>query len=76
MGIDTLAFRKECMSTNTQMVLDACRSEGIALGVKTTPAIFINRVAYHNYKDPQWVIDAIEYAYEKHTHKKQKSLSR
>jgi protein-disulfide isomerase len=56
----------------TTAQLEAVKKEGVRIGVTVTPGVYINGKPYHSFKDPQWVIDAIEYSYETMPAKKKK----
>jgi len=63
-GLDTTRLKPAMNDPAVSRKLEASRDEGKRNGVSVTPGIFINRHPYHNYKDPQWVIDALQYAVE------------
>jgi protein-disulfide isomerase len=41
------------------------RQEGLSNGVKSTPTFFINGREYLSYQNPIWIVDAVEYEYER-----------
>lgn len=41
------------------------RQEGLSNGVKATPTFFINGREYLSYHNPIWIVDAVEYEYER-----------
>ena len=64
-GIDSNRSIKLLKNRKFKELLTASRTEGVKNGVKVTPTFFINHKRYSSYKDPQWVIDAALYEYEK-----------
>ena len=65
-GIDSNRSIKLLKYKKFKELLTASRTEGVKNGVKVTPTFFINHKRYSSYKEPQWVIDAALYEYEKH----------
>ena len=65
MGIGGAAFNADVASPAIRAATARSKNEGIRNGIKFTPGVFINGRLYSNYKDPQWIIDAIEWEYER-----------
>ncbi len=57
-------FARRTGSAEADSVANASTAEAAANGVTIAPTFFVNRVRYHSYKDPMWLIDAVQYRYE------------
>ena len=64
-GLDTTLFKKYLYDEKVKAWLQKMRDEALSNGVEISPTLFINHRRYQSYKDPQWVIDAVEYEYER-----------
>ena len=64
-GLDTTLFKKYLYDEKIKAGLQKMRDEALSNGVEISPTLFINHRRYQSYKDPQWVIDAVEYEYER-----------
>ncbi len=62
-GLDMKRFEKDLTSKEFENRLIQFREEALANGVTISPTLFINNRRYQSYKDPQWVIDAVDYEY-------------
>jgi protein-disulfide isomerase len=58
-------FKKMLYDEEIKKILQENKSEAIRNGVEITPTLFINNRRYSSYKNPQWIIDLVEYEYEK-----------
>lgn len=56
-------FKKDYTSTETFKTLRVIHNEAGRNNFHTTPTLYIDNHRYQSYKDPQWVIDAIELKY-------------
>lgn len=63
-GLDITLFEKYLYDEKIKAGLQRMREEALSNGVEISPTLFINNRRYQSYKDPQWVIDAVEYEYE------------
>lgn len=63
-GLDLNLFKKALHSTEILNTLKYLRKEATSNNFNTAPTLYINNFRYQSYKDPQWLIDAIEYKYE------------
>ena len=70
LNADMKQFERNLTNNKLEEDLTQNRAEAIANGVSITPTFFIGTRRYQSYKDPQWIIDAIEYAYDARTIKK------
>jgi len=50
--------------TSLMALLPKSRFEGRYNGVTLVPSVFINGMKYKGYKDPKWILDAVEYVKE------------
>lgn len=64
LGLNTTLFEKYLYDEKIKAELQKMREEALSNGVEISPTLFINNRRYQSYKDPQWVIDAVEYEYE------------
>jgi protein-disulfide isomerase len=64
-GIPADSLNAYMNSASIRTLAEVSVSEASVNGVKYTPAFFINGKPYHSYKDPQWVIDAVLFEYDK-----------
>jgi glutaredoxin len=64
-GIPSDSMSLYMNSNSVKAQAQASASESSVNGVKYSPAFFINGRPYHSYKDPQWVIDAVQFEYNK-----------
>ena len=58
-------FKKMLYYEENKKLLQSYKAEAIKNGVEITPTLFINNRRYSSYKNPQWIIDLVEYEYEK-----------
>jgi glutaredoxin len=65
LGIPREAFMGKINGTRLKADADASYREATRNGVTITPTLFINNCRYKSYKDPRWVVDAVEYFHEK-----------
>jgi protein-disulfide isomerase len=65
LGISGPEFNADLVSNAILSATGRSKNEGIRNGIKYTPGVFINNRLYSNYKDPQWIIDAIDWEYER-----------
>lgn len=63
-GLDFSIFEKDYNSLEITNTLLDLRDEATENGFNTAPTLYINNFRYQSYKDPKWLIDAIEYKYE------------
>ncbi len=63
-GLDLSKFERDYNSLEITNKLLDLREEATANGFNTAPTLYINNRRYQSYKDPKWLIDAIEYKYE------------
>jgi glutaredoxin len=63
LGLDLETFEKHLYEQKYIKELNRFRQEAVDNGASITPTLFINNRRYQSYKDPQWVIDAVEYDY-------------
>lgn len=63
-GLNKKQFKKLLDDEKLNAELVKSRNEALTNGVDITPTLFINNRRYRSYKDPQWVIDAVEYEYD------------
>lgn len=70
LNCDMNRFEKDLTNKKYEGSLSQNRAEAAANGVSITPTFFIGTRRYQSYKDPQWVIDAVEYACDARTTKK------
>lgn len=64
-GIPSDSLKIYMNSNSLKAQAEASASESSINGVKYTPSFFINGKPYHSYKDPQWVIDAVLFEFNK-----------
>ena len=64
-GLDKTLFEKYLYDEKIKAELQKMRKEALSNGVEISPTLFINNRRYQSYKDPQWVIDAVEYEYKR-----------
>ena len=64
-GIPADSLNVYMNSNSIKTLAEASASEASVNDVKYTPVFFINGKPYHSYKDPQWVIDAVLFEYDK-----------
>lgn len=57
-------FKNDLYSPEIHNILVKLREEAMKNDFNTAPTLYINNYRYQSYKDPQWLIDAIEYNYE------------
>lgn len=62
--LDMIEFEKDFYSIDITNKLLHLRDEATQNGFNTAPTLYINKNRYQSYKDPKWLIDAIEYKYE------------
>ena len=65
LGLNRAEFEKHLYDEALKAELKNIQEEAASNGVETSPTLFINNRRYRSYKDPQWVIDAVEYEYER-----------
>jgi glutaredoxin len=70
LGIPRKEFQKEIDNPGVKVAAEASYREAVQNGVTITPTIFINGCRYKSYKDPQWVVDAADYFYERRSVKR------
>ena len=58
-------FKKMLYDEESKKIIEGYKAEAIKNGITITPTLFINNRRYSSYKDPQWIIDLVEYEYEK-----------
>jgi protein-disulfide isomerase len=63
-------FKSLMNGPQADSVVKASTTEAAINGVTLSPTYFINRVRYQSYKDPAWLVDAVEYLYETGAKKK------
>jgi protein-disulfide isomerase len=63
-------FKNLMNDPETDSLVKASTAEAAKNGVTLAPTYFINRVRYQSYKDPAWLVDAVEYVYEAGAKKK------
>lgn len=64
-GIAEKRLRNLLKKPEFRKMLMNARAEGSKNGVKVTPTFFINEKRYSSYKDPEWIIDAALFEFEK-----------
>jgi len=64
-GIPLWQFKAAMQNQALRERAMASRKEAVGFGVKSTPTLFINGRWYRSYKNPKWLVDAVEYEYEK-----------
>jgi len=64
-GCNVDRFQKEMHNPKLEKILQENKHEALANGVEISPTLFINNRRYWRNKDPQWVIDAAQFEYEK-----------
>jgi protein-disulfide isomerase len=64
-GIPADSLNTYMNDNSIKTLAEASASEASVNGVKYSPVFFINGKPYHSYKDPQWVIDAVLFEYDK-----------
>lgn len=69
-GLDLELFEKHIYEQTFEKKLKEIQNEAVSNGVTISPTLFINNRRYQSYKDPQWIIDAVEYEYYERTMKK------
>ena len=65
LGLNRRAFENYLYDETLGAELKAIQEEALSNGVEISPTLFINNRRYQSYKNPQWVIDAVDYEYEK-----------
>jgi protein-disulfide isomerase len=63
-------FKSLMTDPTTDSLVKASTAEAAAIGITLSPTYFINRVRYQSYKDPAWLVDAVDYIYEAGSKKK------
>lgn len=63
-GISTEQFQQTIKQKKLRDAIYKSRMEAKGNDVDVTPTLFINNKRYRSYKNPQWVIDAVEFEYE------------
>lgn len=61
LGLNTKQFKRALYNNQYKKVLTQSRNKARNNGVTITPTLFINKRRYRSYKNPQWIIDAVEY---------------
>lgn len=64
-GLDIDKFKYMLYEDRIREKLKKSREEAIKNNVQISPTLFVNNRRYRSYKDPQWVIDLVEYEYNK-----------
>jgi len=64
-GIEKKKFKQLLNNPRFRNSQISAREEGTKNGVEVTPTIFINEKRYRSYKDPQWIIDAALFEFDK-----------
>lgn len=64
-GLNQEQFNIDLYSPEIHNHLVQLREEAMKNDFNTAPTLYINNYRYQSYKDPQWLIDAVEYNYEK-----------
>lgn len=64
-GLNEQIFNKNLNSSDLVTTLLKLRKEATFNNFNTAPTLYINNRRYQSYKDPKWLIDAIEYEYER-----------
>ncbi len=72
LALDLELFEKHIYEQTFAKELMEIRNEAVTNGVTISPTLFINNRRYQSYKDPQWVIDAVDYEYFEHIQKVKK----
>lgn len=57
-------FKRRISASEADACVKASTAEANASGITLAPSYFIDRVRYLSYKDPMWLIDAVECRYE------------
>lgn len=68
-GIQEKTFQTLMTQENFRQMTANAKKEGVKNGVSVVPTIFINEKRYSSYKDPEILIDALEYEYKSSKHK-------
>jgi protein-disulfide isomerase len=63
-------FKSLLNGPEADSLVKVCTTEAGINGATLVPTYFINRVRYQSYKDPAWLIDAVDYIYETGAKKK------
>jgi protein-disulfide isomerase len=63
-------FKSLMTDPATDSIVKVSTAEAAANSVTLSPTYFVNRVRYQSYKDPAWLVDAVEYLYETGAKKK------
>ena len=72
LGMKRSELEKSLKDSALLAAAEASGQEAVRNGVHVTPTIFINGRRYRSYKDPQWVVDAVQFRYDqKNSLKKQ-----
>jgi hypothetical protein len=64
LGMSVGEFKKRISAPPAESCVAASTAEAGANAVTLAPCYFIDRVRYQSYKDPMWLIDAVELKYE------------
>ncbi len=59
--LDLEQFKRDIINKDFTDKLSKFREEAVTNGVTITPTLFIDNRRYQSYKDPQWIVDAVEY---------------
>jgi predicted DsbA family dithiol-disulfide isomerase len=62
-GLPRKKFVRLMESGKYDVPLAQSRKEALANKVKVTPTFFIDGQRYRSYKDPRWIVDAVEYGF-------------
>lgn len=65
LGLNRWAFENFLYDDKLRAELKTMQKEAVSNGVEISPTLFINNRRYQSYKNPQWVIDVVEYEYER-----------
>lgn len=65
LGFDRQRFEELMDSDSLFTILGRSAQAGRANGVEVTPTVFIDHRRYRSFKDPRWVLDAVEYVGER-----------
>lgn len=65
LGLNRRAFENFLYDEKLRAELKTMQKEAVSNGAEISPTLFINNRRYRSYKDPQWVIDVVEYEYER-----------
>ena len=64
LGLNRRTFENFLYDKTIRAELKTMQKEALSNGVEISPTLFINNRRYRSYKNPQWIIDMVEYEYE------------